>query len=562
VADAQDCNDIAERGGWPLGAAGDLHLPPTHVTNSLAALGEKLFADAGLSGNGSISCATCHRPAAAFSDDKPFSQGVGGARTRRNTPIIANRIFAREQFWDGRASSLEQQVLGPLLSPTEMAGDPAAIVKYLSGHPYYKRAFVDVFGRSPNLEDVASAIATFERTLFLSDSPFDRFEWGGDLDAISEAAIRGMGLFRGKARCSMCHAGPHLTDELYHDIGLPRSSDYGRRDVTGSPEDSHKFKTPTLRSVAVTAPYMHDGSIATLPEVIAFYNRGGTPGAHKDKEIQPLRLTSQEERDLLAFLLALTSPVVKVSAEEIESRRASPSNPGVLMASPQTVDAPAARLETSTINVTVSCTAEIEAIHFPELPVTKNADHCGRVLTDTRLMVRDCKVQNVAVYVNRFATHSSVAPPRRELRLRAAHCNFEPRVQIARVGDTLLVGNEDPIIHNPHAWLKNTTVFNMMLRDPSSVHRRIIGATGVYSIKCDTHEWMHAYVVVVPGDVAGVTGADGTVALSGLPSGEHELVVWHEVLGEQRSTITVKASAEQQISILFSALPRPAMAVK
>ena len=307
---------------FPLGLEPDFEIPRRNpVTAEKVFLGKRLFFDKNLSKDKSISCATCHDPAQGFSNGAAFAQGVAGTIGTRNVPSVVNRLLGRTQFWDGRSETLEAQALGPLFNPDEMAMDENLLLERLRTDPVYLVLFQQAFDAEPTLDGVLQAIATFERTLLSETTPFDRYEWNGEKMMLSDTAVRGIALFRGKARCSTCHIGTNFTDEKFHNLGAGEGAgqnDPGRAAVTKKTEDFGKFKTPTLRNVTLTAPYMHDGSLATLEEVIAFYDSGGRPNPNLDKEIKPLQLTDTEKADLLEFLKSLTSSVVSVGAKELE----------------------------------------------------------------------------------------------------------------------------------------------------------------------------------------------------------------------------------------------------
>jgi len=271
------------------------------------ALGERLFFDRRLSRDGSMACASCHRPSHAFADTQQVSPGVGGMRGTRNVPALVNRAWGSSHFWDGRGASLELVVLEPIENPRELDLPLEVLVARLRSDRSYRAAFVRAFGGGGiTTTTVARALASYVRTLRSGGSAVDRFR-AGDTAALSAAARRGLALFRGRANCGACHIGPNLTDERFHNTGVAASSgDVGRAAVTGQDTDRGAFRTPTLREVARTPPYMHDGSLRTLPEVVEFYDRGGGPNAHLDPEIRPLRLTPEEKRDLHTFLLALS----------------------------------------------------------------------------------------------------------------------------------------------------------------------------------------------------------------------------------------------------------------
>lgn len=273
-------------------------------------LGRLLYFDKRLSKDDTVSCATCHDPAHGFAEPRKTSQGVGGKIGTRNAPTVINRLFSKEQFWDGRGADLEDQAKGPLVNPIEMAmPSHAAVAQKVGAIAGYRPLFEKAFGTSDvTIERVAQAIASFERTVVSGNSPFDRYQ-AGDRGALGPAAIRGMALFNGKANCATCHAGFNFTDESFHNLGvgiLAKSPDLGRVKVSNAVSETGAFKTPTLRNVAQTAPYMHDGSEATLADVVAYYDRGGTPNPHLSKEIRPLNLGAEERADLVAFMESLT----------------------------------------------------------------------------------------------------------------------------------------------------------------------------------------------------------------------------------------------------------------
>lgn len=282
------------------------------MTPAKIALGRKLFFDRALSADRTISCASCHRPELAFGDTARRSRGIHGRSTARNVPSILNRAYGRSFFWDGRAASLEETVLQPIESPREMGARLPSIVGRLRQDAEYRASFLEAFHDSPSATAVAQSLASYVRALRSAGSPVDRY-FAGERDAISPNAARGMDLFLGKANCASCHSGPLLSDERFHITGVS-SSDRGRELATGRAEDEGAFKVPSLRNVAVTAPYMHDGSLRTLESVVDFYDRGGGQGApHLDVELRPLRLSSDEKKALIAFLRSLTSSSVFAS---------------------------------------------------------------------------------------------------------------------------------------------------------------------------------------------------------------------------------------------------------
>ena len=276
----------------PLGLDAYVPAPAENpITAEGARLGRQLFFDKRLSRDGTVACATCHDPSLAFSDARPVAIGIGGQRGTRRTPRLANRAYGRTFFWDGRASSLEEQVGGPIENPLEMGLQvPAAAARVGLTETALRRA-----------------LATYVRTILSGDSPYDRYV-AGDRAALTPAAREGLRLFRGKAGCVTCHLGPNLTDERFHNTGLA-SLDEGRFAVTRRAEDRGAFKTPSLRDVARSAPFMHDGPLATLADVVEHYDRGGRRKENLDAEIRPLELTAEEKRALVAFLESLTGRI-------------------------------------------------------------------------------------------------------------------------------------------------------------------------------------------------------------------------------------------------------------
>lgn len=271
-------------------------------------LGRALFFDSRLSANGRLSCATCHLPELGLGDGMARAVGSTGKPLVRNSPHLYNLAWNVVFFWDGRATSLEEQALMPITDPEEMNLSVGRMIEILGGVSVYRNRFTEIYGPGGlNATNVARALAAFERTLISDNSPFDRY-MAGNRAAMSEEAVRGMQIFTGKGRCTKCHDGPNLTDQSFHNIGVD-DDDPGRYEVVRDESLRGAFKTPGLRNVALTAPYMHNGSIGTLEEVIHFYNRGGDRKDNLSKLIQPLGLDKREVADLLAFLGALTDPV-------------------------------------------------------------------------------------------------------------------------------------------------------------------------------------------------------------------------------------------------------------
>jgi cytochrome c peroxidase len=283
-------------------------------------LGKQLFFDGRLSRNNQVSCAYCHIPGSGFSDPHPTSLGVDDLIGGRQAPTILNAAFSPLLFWDGRAKSLEEQTLGPIQNPVEMAETLEHLVVKLRTVKGYRRQFRNVFGAEISPQGIANAVAAFARTLISTNSAFDRYSLGNK-QAMNQAAIRGMALFKDKARCILCHNGPNFTDNQFHNLGVPQvgplKTDLGRYDVTSRERDKGAFKTPTLRSILETAPYMHDGVFLGLDEVIDFLDRGGGPNPNLSPLIKPLGLTQEEKADLLAFLEALTGTPLKIESPQL-----------------------------------------------------------------------------------------------------------------------------------------------------------------------------------------------------------------------------------------------------
>ncbi len=289
--------------------------PPTAET---IALGRRLFYEKKLSANATLSCASCHSPNAGFADPRRFSVGVGGKLGTRNAPTVLNAAYSPSQFWDGRSPSLEDQAGGPIANPIEMNMSHDLAVVRLNADPEYVKQFAQAFGPGPiTLLKLQRSIASFERTLLSGNSPFDRYFYSGEKSAMSPSAIRGLEIFNNAKRgnCSVCHKigeqNAPFTDGKFHNIGAGLNSegeltDLGRFTQTKDEHDKGAFKTPTLRNIAQTAPYMHDGKQKTLKDVVDFYVGGGNSNEYLDKEIKELKLTGEERADLVAFLEALT----------------------------------------------------------------------------------------------------------------------------------------------------------------------------------------------------------------------------------------------------------------
>ena len=347
--------------GFPAALTASVIPPASPLTPAAVALGEKLFFDSRLSGDGTVACATCHDPERAFTDGRPASVGIHGRVGQRNSPTILNALYNKTQFWDGRVNTLEQQAALPITNPFEMGsasiGDAVAKI---GGDQDYQNQFMQAFDRGVNEQDMLRALATYERTLISFDSPFDRFI-AGDQNAISEPAKRGWELFNTKARCNLCHAvtaeqrdATVFTDNDFHNIGigiirhrvaplalqaereLARGtlqnidnaaiesdlSVLGRFLITKKQSDIASFKTPDIRNILVTGPYFHDGSMQTLWDIVDHYNKGdGVSDPWLDEDIQPLALTEPEIDDMVAFLASLTSPQYKELGDKEYARQ-------------------------------------------------------------------------------------------------------------------------------------------------------------------------------------------------------------------------------------------------
>ncbi len=273
-----------------------------------AELGKLLYFDTRLSADGTVSCATCHSPKFAFTDGAAVSTGIRGQKGGRSAPTVINRAFSLAQFWDGRAGTLEEQAKGPMANPIEMGNTHDTVVSTVKAVPGYRALFAKVFSTNDfGIEEIAKAIATFERTVLSGNSPYDRYK-EGDEKAMNAAQIRGMDIYFNKAKCDQCHEGLNFTTNMYANIGIGTDKpqpDEGRYAVTKNPADWGTFKTPTLRDISRTAPYMHDGSLKTLEEVVDYYNKGGRKNKNLDEKIKPLHLTAQDQKDLIGFLHAL-----------------------------------------------------------------------------------------------------------------------------------------------------------------------------------------------------------------------------------------------------------------
>jgi len=315
--------------------------PPSQPAADLVELGRLLYFDRRLSGDGTMNCATCHLPDEGFSDGREVSAAYPTNAHFRNTPTVVNAVLRPRLTWDGRAASVEEQALGPIGSPFEMNIQLDLLEEKLRGVPEYREAFRKALGTEVTRKGISRALGAFEHTLVAGPAPFDRYV-AGEEGALSAEERRGLELFFGKGRCVGCHDGPHFGADGFASLGLPPNTkvtaeplravslrffartfqetlplgaedDWGRGFVTGVPKDRGRFLVPTLRQLARTAPYGHDGRFATLGEVVDLVDRGGGPMPHRSRELQPLGLSAEEKSDLVAFLLALSGddPVVR-----------------------------------------------------------------------------------------------------------------------------------------------------------------------------------------------------------------------------------------------------------
>jgi cytochrome c peroxidase len=298
---------LAEEPTVPLGLKPPAFPKDNPQTPEKIELGKQLFFDPRLSQDNTVSCATCHDPKKGWSNGDAVATGFGGLKGGRSAPTIVNAGYSHFQFWDGRALGLEGQALGPIENPIEMNMTLGDLVPKLNKIAGYKQQFQKVFGTDVTKENIAKAIASFERTILSGDAPYDRYK-AGDKEALSEAAQRGMKVFFNKGHCSACHTGHSFTDFAFHNLGVglekknEKEHDTGRFVISKLLGDRGTFKTPTLRDIARTAPYMHDGSLKTLEDVVDYYDKGGFANAQLDEEIFPLKLTAEEKKDLITFL--------------------------------------------------------------------------------------------------------------------------------------------------------------------------------------------------------------------------------------------------------------------
>ncbi|MBJ7414132.1 MAG: c-type cytochrome [Niveispirillum sp.] len=377
-------------------------------------LGRRLFNDTRLSGGNSMSCASCHDPAKGFSDARPRAVGEGGQAGPMHTPTLWNLAWAEQLFWDGRAGSLEKQALGPIANPIEMNQDLAALPAELKGDRDLEAAFARAFPQDPviSLDNIAKSLAIFERTLVSPITPFDRWV-AGDEAAIPDAAKRGFALFDGKAACSNCHKGWAFTDGAFHDIGLPVTGP-GRGGVVGHAELANSWKTPTLREIGRTAPYMHDGSIADLRDVLRHYVNGVVHRPTLSRDLPPhLDLTDAEQADILAFLGTLNADP---AALPVQVKAVAAIDPGPITAGP----APA-RLEVTQRDTAFSAAAV-------------------RLRKGGTLVIHneDTRVHNIRVFAADMDYDSGVQDPGQSVEVLFDHqgrfravCNIHPKMKMS-----------------------------------------------------------------------------------------------------------------------------------
>lgn len=356
---ADDANHTVLEVTLPLGlaaGASEMKIPADNqLTRAKIELGRQLFFDRRLSSDGTISCADCHAPDRGYAHETRFGVGVDGQEGNRNSPVSYNRILSGPQFWDGRAASLEEQAVGPIANPIEMSNTHDVAVETVKKNEGYRIQFEKIFDDGVSIDNIGKAIASFERVIVTGPSPYDYYEplrtfeiafaddledleefeeedpktyatyiarkKASDANPMSDSAKRGREIFfSDKGSCTACHVGANFTDEKYHNLGVGMDQDepdLGRFVVTKEEKDRGAFKTPTVRNIELTAPYMHDGSQATLEEVVEWYAKGGHPNPHLSKDIKKLELTDQDKKDLVAFMKALTGDFPKVETERL-----------------------------------------------------------------------------------------------------------------------------------------------------------------------------------------------------------------------------------------------------
>ncbi|MCH2587556.1 MAG: c-type cytochrome [Planctomycetales bacterium] len=309
AADAEEEPDV------PFGLPPVFFPEDNPYSSAKVELGRLLYFDKRLSTDNTVACASCHAPSKGYTDGAPVSTGINGQKGGRSAPTVINRAYSTRQFWDGRAPSLEAQAVGPIANPIEMTNLKSekaahgAVVARLKKIKGYRSRFAKVFGsRDFTIDHVGKAIATFERTVLSGNSPYDQYV-NGDKKALNASQARGFNVFFKKAACDSCHLGFNFTDGSFENIGIGMDKpkpDLGRFVVTGKASDKGSFKTPTLREIEHTGPYMHDGRFKTLEQVVEHYDKGGIKNPNLDSRLKPLKLTKQDKKDLVAFLKALS----------------------------------------------------------------------------------------------------------------------------------------------------------------------------------------------------------------------------------------------------------------
>jgi cytochrome c peroxidase len=300
--------------------------PPTEATIEL---GRRLFYDRNLSLDGSVACSSCHNPRFGFTDNRPVAEGIGGRKGARNSPAIFNAAYGKTFQWDGGAATLEEQVVRHISNVNEMAHSAKGLESKLEDNSIYRAMFERVYGPGPiTMDHIAKAIAVFERIILSGNSLYDRFAFLGNRKALNQSAIRGLEIFTGRGSCANCHQigkeASLFTDGRFHNTGVAVNArgdivDLGRYNITKAEADRGAFKTPSLRGITQTRPYMHDGSVPSLAEVIEFYSAGGRPNRYLSKLIRPLNFTAQDKLDLIAFLESLSGePVPHIGPPEGE----------------------------------------------------------------------------------------------------------------------------------------------------------------------------------------------------------------------------------------------------
>lgn len=384
--------------------------PPTPAK---IALGKRIFEDPQLSANGRVSCATCHDARLSFADGEMLGKGVSGKRLARHSPSLWNVAFSPLLFWDGRAASLEDQAKFPVAHPDEMGASLETGAERLGHDASYRAMFAQAFPEAKGAltaELMARAIAAYERTLISPPTRFDRWIEGED-GALTASEQRGFALFTGKGKCSVCHSGFALTDHGFYDIGLP-SLDEGRGKIMGLASTRHAFKTPTLRELAWTAPYMHDGAFASLEDVVRFYEAGGVDRPSKANDLpRGLQLSDKERQDLIAFLEALSSETPPEPSQEA----------WVVSSAGQPPEVPAAA-----VNVVHQA-----GKRFTPARVAIAADDVLSLLND------DTRTHNVRIFDPRFDYNSGAQEPRQTLQVKLpgpgiyeAFCGIHPTMRL------------------------------------------------------------------------------------------------------------------------------------